>query len=59
MKEGSAYLPDGVTSRGDGSLRVEGRSSAIDGRYTLEVTNAFGTVSSPIIIRWKEVGKYC
>ena len=57
-KDGSTYLPDGVTARDDGTLHVEGRSSDIEGRYTLDVTNAYGRISSPIYIRWKEACKH-
>ena len=51
-------MPDGVTAREDGSLRIEGRSGNIGGRYTLDVTNAYGRSSSPIDIRWKDACKY-
>ncbi|CAF1607632.1 unnamed protein product [Rotaria magnacalcarata] len=58
-KDGSAYLPDGVTARSDGSLSIEGRSSDVGGRYLLEATNAYGTVSSPVTIVWQEAsGQY-
>ncbi|CAF3425584.1 unnamed protein product [Rotaria sp. Silwood1] len=53
-KDGSGYLPEGVIARNDGALRVEGRSNNVDGRYTLDVTNAYGRVSAPIVIRWRE-----
>ncbi|CAF4183766.1 unnamed protein product [Rotaria sp. Silwood2] len=53
-KDGSANLPEGVIARNDGALRVEGRSHNVDGRYTLDVMNAYGRVSAPIVIRWKE-----
>ncbi|CAF4524399.1 unnamed protein product [Rotaria socialis] len=58
-KDGSAYLPDGVTARSDGALSIEGRSGDVGGRYLLEATNAYGTVSSPVTVVWKEAsGQY-
>ena len=39
-------------------MHVEGRSSHIDGRYTLNIVNAYGRASAPIYIRWKEDRKY-
>ncbi|CAF1253140.1 unnamed protein product [Adineta ricciae] len=53
-KDGSTYLPDGISARDDGTLHVEGRSSHIGGRYTLDIVNAYGRASAPIYIRWKE-----
>jgi len=53
-KDGSTFLPEGVTAREDGSLRIEGRSNQIDGQYTLDVVSAYGRASTPIFIRWKQ-----
>ncbi|CAF3691198.1 unnamed protein product [Adineta steineri] len=53
-KDGTPYLPEGVTARSDGALRIEGRSSDIGGRYTLDVVNPYGRVSSIINVQWKE-----
>lgn len=47
-----------MTTLQDGTLRVEGRSNSIDGQYTLEVSNAYGTESKPIYIRWKQTQEY-
>ncbi|UJR23322.1 hypothetical protein I4U23_026336 [Adineta vaga] len=52
-KDGSTYLPDGVSAREDGTLHVEGQSNYIDGRYTLDVVNSYGRASAPVYIRWK------
>ena len=51
-KDGSNQLPEGVIAREDGALRIEGRSGSVGGQYTLDVTNAYGRVSSPVYIQW-------
>ena len=56
-KDGSTSLPEGATAGNDGALRIEGRSNQIDGRYNLDVTNAYGRVSTPVTIRWREASK--
>ena len=56
-KDGSTSLPEGATAGNDGALRIEGRSNQIDGRYNLDVTNAYGRVSTPVTIRWREACK--
>jgi len=51
-------LPDGVTARSDGALRVEGRSSDIEGRYTLDVASTHGQASSSVYIVWNRQCKF-
>lgn len=51
-KDGSTNLPDGVTARSDGYLRIVGQSADVAGQYTLDVTGGRGRSSSPITVRW-------
>lgn len=53
-KDGSTTLPEGVTARSDGALRIEGRSDQIGGQYTLDVINSHGRASGMIYVIWKE-----
>ncbi|CAM4742403.1 unnamed protein product [Rotaria magnacalcarata] len=53
-KDGSTNLPDGVSARSDGALHIQGRSSDVGGRYTVDISNANGQTSKTIVIQWKE-----
>ncbi|UJR25590.1 hypothetical protein I4U23_006934 [Adineta vaga] len=53
-KDGSTNLPQGVTARDDGFLRIEGHSQDVAGQYSLDVTNARGRISTPLVVRWKD-----
>ncbi|CAF3522929.1 unnamed protein product [Rotaria socialis] len=53
-KDGSTNLPDGVSARTDGTLHIQGRSSDVGGRYTVDISNANGQTSRTIEIQWKE-----
>lgn len=57
-KDGSPYLPEGITALSDGTLRATGRSNQIDGRYTIDVANAYGRTSASVYIRWREPSKF-
>ena len=53
-KVGSSALPNGVTSRDNGVLHIEGHSSDVAGQYSLDVTTDQGRTSSAIYVQWSE-----
>ncbi|CAF1170648.1 unnamed protein product [Adineta ricciae] len=53
-KVGSSALPNGVSSRDNGVLHIEGHSSDVAGQYSLDVTTDQGRTSSAIYVQWRE-----